>query len=78
MDFGLIHGPIFKSCELALYNEGHVLAYYVVPISARQNLNFLVACLSHQSIYLVAISHHITHFSKTYLYVLSKYFWWLN
>ena len=32
--------------------------------SARQNLHLLVACLSHQSIYLVAISHHITHFSK--------------
>ena len=52
--------------------------YYKMDIvgSARQNLNLLVACLSHQSIDLVAISHHITHFSKPVydFYVLSKYF----
>ena len=34
MDFGLIHGPIFKSCELALYNEGHGRAYSMGALDA--------------------------------------------
>ena len=38
------------------------ISYFGIAASARQNLNLLVACLSHQSIYLVAISDHITHF----------------